>query len=404
MYREGPNGDSGGPRAPRGRASHRRRRSPGARAALWLSAPLLVAVVAVLVVACNSTTPTAKRTASTSSSTAPPTTVAAATCPLSGEPAPNGQVPALPALAVKVDNYPDARPQSGLDKADIVFEEPVEGGITRYVAVFQCQQASLVGPVRSARNIDIGILSPFGAPLLVHVGGIDPVIANIDATAIVNEDLGNHGSIIQTVPGRVAPYATYASTQDMWGLDPTNTTPPKPIFTYSNTVPAGTAVTGVAIPFSDTSNVVWQYDPTSKTFLRFYQTQPDMLADNVQNAASNIVVMTVQVTYGPWLENDEGGLEVQAQLANTSGPLEVYRDGVEITGTWSRGDITQPTQLTNSQGQPIALQPGQTWVELVPSTVTVTPTLAPNTTTTAPPPPTTAPKKTTTTTAPKKKS
>ena len=68
-------------------------------------------------------------------------------------------------MAVKIDNYPAGRPQSGLDKADIIFEEPVEGGITRYAAVFQCQDAPLIGPVRSARNIDIGILGQLGQPV-----------------------------------------------------------------------------------------------------------------------------------------------------------------------------------------------------------------------------------------------
>ena len=85
-------------------------------------------------------------------------------------------------MAVKIDNYPAGRPQSGLDKADIIFEEPVEGGITRFAAVFQCQDAALIGPVRSARNIDIGILGQLGNPLLAHVGGINPVIANINAS------------------------------------------------------------------------------------------------------------------------------------------------------------------------------------------------------------------------------
>ena len=103
---------------------------------------------------------------------APPTTTTsttaaatdAATCPLTGSPVPGGgPVPQRPALPVKVTNYATARAQTGLNKADIVFEEPVEGGITRFVAVFQCQDASLVGPIRSARNIDIGILGQFGA-------------------------------------------------------------------------------------------------------------------------------------------------------------------------------------------------------------------------------------------------
>ena len=128
----------------------------------------------------------AKVKPTTTTTTAPPPA-----CPLTGEPAPGGSVPQRPAMAVKIDNYPAGRPQSGLDKADIIFEEPVEGGITRFAAVFQCQNAALIGPVRSARNIDIGILGQLGNPLLAHVGGIDPVIANIDASPIVNVDIGD---------------------------------------------------------------------------------------------------------------------------------------------------------------------------------------------------------------------
>ena len=99
-----------------------------------------------MVSACSSATPARKVAAPTTTKpTAKP--AATATCPLTGQPVPGGgPVPQRPALAVKVDNYPAARPQSGLDKADVIYEEPVEGGITRYAAVFQCQEATLVGP------------------------------------------------------------------------------------------------------------------------------------------------------------------------------------------------------------------------------------------------------------------
>ena len=123
----------------------------------------------------------AKPKKTTTTTTAAP----APACPLTGVPAPAGSVPQRPAMAVKIDNYPAGRPQSGLDKADIIFEEPVEGGITRFAAVFQCQDSALIGPVRSARNIDIGILGQLGSPLLAHVGGINPVLANINASPIV---------------------------------------------------------------------------------------------------------------------------------------------------------------------------------------------------------------------------
>ena len=312
---------------------------------------------------------------------APPPTTASTTppelCPLTGLPAPGGTVPRRPAMAVKVDNYPAARPQSGLDKADIVYEEPVEGGITRYAAVFQCQNAALIGPVRSARNVDVGILGQFGSPLLAHVGGINPVIANIDASPIVNVDIGASNSLMIHPAGKVPPDSDYTSTAIVYGTHPTMTTPPQPVFAYSSTVPAGgSPVSTVNIDFSGTSNVTWKWSPTTKTFLRYYNgTTPDLLADGVQNAAANVVVQYVQISYGPWLENSGGGLEVQSDLyPNASGTAVVYRNGVAIQGTWHRTTLGSPTQFVNADGAPISMQPGQTWVELVPSSIIATTT------------------------------
>jgi len=307
------------------------------------------------------------------------TTAAPAICPLTGAPVPGGgPVPSRPALAVKVDNYPAARPQSGIDKADDVFEEPVEGGITRLAVVFQCAEAPLVGPIRSARNIDIGILGQLGEPLLAHVGGIAPVLGNIARSPIINVDLGNYGSIIQHLPGRYAPYNTYASTDAMWGVKANDTTVPSPLFNYSTAIPAGTPVSAVYIPFSGSSNVVWHYNASTGTFQRYYGMTPDTLANGVQNQAANVVVQFVHLTYGPWLENSEGGLEVQANLyQGANGSAQIYRDGSEITGTWQRNGLGATTQFVGAQGQPIMLRPGRTWIELVPDTVRVTPVPVP---------------------------
>src|ERR1700735_1548218 len=188
----------------------------------------------------------AKPTTTTTTAVQPP-------CPLTGEPAPNGTVPQRPAMAVKIDNYPAGRPQSGLDKADIIFEEPVEGGITRFAAVFQCQSSALIGPVRSARNIDIGILGQLGSPLLAHVGGINPVLPNINASPIVNVDIGSSQSLMIHPPGHVAPDSDYTSTAIVYGTPPTMPPPPQPLFTYSDDTPAGgTAISSVNIDFSGT--------------------------------------------------------------------------------------------------------------------------------------------------------
>jgi hypothetical protein len=308
----------------------------------------------------------------TTTSTAPPPA-----CPLTGQPAPSGAVPQRPAMAVKIDNYPAGRPQSGLDKADIVFEEPVEGGITRFAAVFQCQDAALIGPVRSARNIDIGILGQLGTPLLAHVGGINPVIANINASPVVNVDIGNSQSLMIHPPGHVAPDSDYTSTAIVYGTHPTMTTPPQPLFAYSTTTPpGGTAISSVNINFSGTSNVTWKWNKATDTFLRYYNgTTPDMLADNVQNQAANVVVQYVQISYGPWLENDQGGKEVQADLyPDASGAAVIYRNGYAIPGTWHRSTLGSPTQFVNAFGVTIPMQPGQTWVELVPNNIMATTT------------------------------
>ena len=356
---------------------------------LGSAAMLVVAGLVALMVTSGSSPSAASRppaSAPPPSVAPPPSSTVPATCPLTGTPPPGGTVPARPALGVKIGNYPDDRPSAGLNQADIVFEEPVEGAITRLVAVFQCQSPGLVGDLRSARQPDVGILSQLSKPLFVHAGGIQPVIALLQTANIIDENLlngGNSSAIIQQ-PGRSAPYSTFTNTATVWGLNPGATTPPAPIFTYTTAPPAG-SVAGSGgsahIPFSSTSDVTWTWNPAANNYLRSYAPGPDKLVDGSQSAANNVVIMTVQTSNGPWLENSEGGLEVQIPDTG-SGPLVVLRNGVALTGTWTRTSITQPATLTTAGGTPITLQPGNTWEELVPAGIAVT---------TAPGPPTALP-------------
>jgi len=340
-----------------------RRRS---RTKAWLVA--LISTVAVLVAAGLSLALTA-RTKSIRTE---------ATCPLSGLPAPKGEVPERPALAIKVDNYPAARPQSGLDKADVVFEEPVEGGITRLVAVFQCQEASLVGPIRSARAVDASILDQLNRPLFVHVGGIPPVLSLISEADLLDEDLPATGSIVQNPPGRHPPYDTYVSTAAAWALQPGDTTTPAPIFTYATTHPLGTPVGSIHIPYSQTSDITWNWDPDTKRWVLSYSGTPATVANDARIAVPNVVVQVVHVSYGPWVEDAQGDLELQARLTG-SGSLMVFRNGVEVTGTWQRSSLESPTRLVAPNGSTIDLQPGETWVELVPNSIDVTVTASSST-------------------------
>jgi Protein of unknown function (DUF3048) N-terminal domain/Protein of unknown function (DUF3048) C-terminal domain len=335
----------------------------------------LAAGSAVLLGACGS---------SPSTGTTPTTTVKpVARCPLTGTAAPGGAIPGRPALAMKVDNVQYgpvtnpplyARPQSGLQDADVVFEEQVEGSITRYAAVFQCREAPLVGNIRSARQVDIGILSELDSPLLVHVGGIVPVLANIDHSTLVNVDLGNYPHAQINPPNRVPPYDDFTTTKSIWSLYRTRRTPPAPIFTFSAQPLGGRPVTQVHLDWSITSDIYWRWSRSTGTWLRYYDNgdggapkiQPDLLQDGVQNQAQNVVVQVVHITYGPWLENFEGGLEAQAKIAFNSGKAYIFRNGRMIVGTWSHGPLTSPTVFTDAQHKVIPLAPGRTWVEVYP--------------------------------------
>ena len=351
-----------------------------------LGAAVVVLIGVVLALTLGHASP-AKKAAATTTTTHPAAGVA--TCPLTGTPAPGGTVPARPALAVKIGNYTADRPSAGLNQADVVFEEPVEGTYTRLVAVFQCHSATLVGDLRSARQPDVAILSQLSNPIFLHAGGIDPVLALLADAPIQDQNIlkGGYGSVTINPSGRYAPYATFTSTTPAWALVPGDTTPPAPIFTYSPTPPAGSVAgsgASVHVPFSSTSDVTWTWSAATGTYLRSYSGVPDKLLDGSQTAAANVVVLTVPTNTGPWLENNEGGYEVEVTATGT-GPVVVLRDGVAITGTWTRSSLTQPATLKTANGTPITLQPGNTWEELAPQGVAVTTTAAPATTMAAAP-------------------
>jgi hypothetical protein len=358
---------------------------------------LAIVTSAILLSACGSSP---KKSSTSTTSTTSTTTAPQALCPLTGLPAPGGVVPQRPAIAIKIDNYSlgptpaEARPQSGLNYADDIFEEQVEGSITRYAAVFQCQNATgLVGPVRSARWTDIQMLSEFGHPIFVHVGGINQVLALVEQSPLVNLDLIDNPQLETEPPGRHAPYDTYTTTQQIWAAEKSLTTPPSPIFTYSTIVPAGESVTQIHLDWSGTSDIYWRWDATTGTWMRFYNVgsesdpdiEPDVLTDGVQNQAQNVIVQQVNITYGPWVENSEGGLEAESHIIDNSGKAYVFRNGKMIVGTWTAGPSGTPTKFVDQAGGVIALQPGRTWVELYPNvdSVVVTPLTPPTTTTTS---------------------
>jgi hypothetical protein len=314
-------------------------------------------------------------------STSPTTAVrkkkaaAQATCPLTGLPAPGRRVPARPALAVKVENLPEARPQYGLSSADVVYEEPVEGGITRFIVIYQCHDASRIEPIRSGRLIDPDIVQQYGAhPLFAYAGAIQPVVTKVDASPLI--DVGIYRAPLSAYwrdPNRYGPHNLISSTAVLYAAGRAQNAPkaaPKPVFRFGAMPPHSAAASvNIANPSSD---VTWTWQPQAADWLRSYVgAGAATMGEGGDITTTNIVVMTVVMYPSPYVEDATGIHENELTLTG-SGPVQVFRDGSVITGTWKRSTLSHTTELLTASGKPITLTPGQTWVELVPTTIPVT--------------------------------
>jgi Protein of unknown function (DUF3048) N-terminal domain/Protein of unknown function (DUF3048) C-terminal domain len=350
---------------------------PGARR---VTAVLAASAALALVAGCGHPEHDAAPPPSTTTTTVAPTTTTARpipVCPLTHTPAPEGKVPQRAALAVKVENLPQARPQYGLDQADIVFEEPVEGGITRFIAVYQCQEADRIEPVRSARFVDPDILEPLGKILFAYSGAITPVVDVIDSSTSLLQDVGYNAapSAYSVDFARVAPHNLQTSTRALYAaakkLGYAVKKVPPPYFAYGRLPAGGKQVSAVHINFPlDVTS--WTWGPQTGRWVRSYSdTGPAVQGDNVVISAANVVIMHVVEYPTPYVEDSTGAHEDQLVLTG-SGPAWILRNGVELTGTWKRPSLSQPAIFEEADGTTITLTPGNTWEELVPDTSTVT--------------------------------
>lgn len=287
-------------------------------------------------------------------------------CPLTGQPAEDESLVDRRVLAVKIENSPEARPQMGLAEADIVYEEEAEGGITRFIALYQCHDADRVGPIRSARPVDPLVLQQYGDPLFVHAGSVQAVVRAIDEAGIEMINCNFEEKTCPRDESREAPHDIFTSTDALRDFSDDAGTAPDPVFTFDEDLPDG-ARRGreVHLDFSPTSDVFWRYRNNKDVYIRFHGDEPHRLEDGSQVAATNVVVMlvdreTTRIT-------DAAGNPVPTFDVVGAGDLLVFRNGKVIEGEWRRESEEDPTELRDKKGDEIALAPGTTWVELFPS-------------------------------------
>src|SRR5665213_2378732 len=235
---------------------------------------LLVIVVVVVIAAIGglafilvhktTTTPTTPTTASTTTTTLP----TYPTAPLTGLPDPSGLSVKRPALTVKIENTPQALPQWGVDQADVVYEEIVNGGITRLAAVFNSQAPAKVGPVRSVRPTDTQVVFPLGG-IFAFSGGAPYAITSISTAPVKLVDESSAGTAMFRDNALQAPHNLFAVASALFAFKGTPTPPPA-LFSYrkSTEKPVGSKVARFVVPFPSIYAVTWTWNAATTSWDR----------------------------------------------------------------------------------------------------------------------------------------
>ena len=283
-------------------------------------------------------------------------------------------------LAFKIDNNINARPQSGLQEADAVFELLVEGGMTRFLALFLDKSSTYLGPIRSARPTDPTVIRPFGGTLVVSgaTGGLIPTIRQSGVPVL--EESGAPSMF--RIANRNAPHNLYADTELVRGvvndkgyyfLQPG----PEPLYDFGNDQTNWTdGAARVTIKYSEFTTVIWKLGDSN--YERFivdgYAPNKEAVAHNFISQDGNytdiLKTETVVVIQGP-LYNDEN-TTLPSILTVGVGPVTIFHDGNVIEGTWRRNDIQETFTFTDLQQNPIFVPPSSQWIHIVPTDGVIT--------------------------------
>jgi hypothetical protein len=278
-----------------------------------------------------------------------------------------------PALVVKIDNAAAARPQMGLNEADVVFEEMVEGGITRFAAIFHSRQSDPVGPVRSARSTDVAVLSPLNYPLFSYSGANDVFKEYVRQAPLVDVGVENHPSKYHRDGGRKSPNNLFSSTQGLFSLARPDAPGPPALFAYR---PAGERPTGegkVAVARAASewkkggtarTTVSYDWDAGSGSWARIQNNVLHTDAAGRKIAPTNVIFQFV--TYHNTGLVDSSGTEVPEADVVGEGDAWILTGGYLIPARWSKRSKMEITKYVDSSGRDVLLHPGSTWVELIP--------------------------------------
>jgi hypothetical protein len=267
-------------------------------------------------------------------------------------------------LAVMIDNHPDARPEAGLSQASVVYEAPVEGGITRYMALFKATDTvAKVGPVRSARPYFLDWASEYGNAPYWHCGGSPAALSLLKEYKMWDVDQFFYDRYFWRSEAKVAPHNLYTDSDNWQKLIAGSTKEAKSWkgWVFNSDIPTATSsdVLQIQIKFDTYYGIGWNFDKESGYYVRSLNGKEQ--ADEAGQAilADNVIVQEVDTE----VIDEEGRREVTTV---GQGAARVLRDGKMIRGYWTKEKRTSRTRFFTNDGKEISLKPGKIWIEVVP--------------------------------------
>jgi len=264
-------------------------------------------------------------------------------------------------LAVKIDNIVNARPQTGLTHADIVYVLPVEGGLSRFLAIFSSDYPRVTGPVRSAREDDLEVLRQFGRPAFAYSGATATLLPYIHRTARIVDLYSGITRGYYRDNSRVAPYNLYAHTRQLLRQAPHASKARDIGFRFGPPPPGGKATRSESASYPAAS-FTFTWSAAKHRWLVSIDGARAVTTDGGRLSPATVVIQHTTVRTSRFLEY--GKPPPYAESVG-SGTAVVLRDGKAWTTHWSRPSANGGTTFTTASGQRMTFAPGQVWILLV---------------------------------------
>ena len=289
-------------------------------------------------------------------------------CALTGEEPSDEALAERPAVAVKIENNPSAYPLSGLDKAEVVYEELVEGGFTRFMALYHCTDTRTAGPVRSARAVDPEIMGAV-TRILGAAGGNSFVRDELTEADIVLIDENAAGTAMRREerPGISLEHTLYADTNKLrkLGVKEFEEAPPEKIFEFGDLPSGGKPASSVTVNFTEGGRTVeWRFE--NGRYARFDE-GAELPLESGRVLADNVIIEIHTISFAKGVVDVAGTSSVVIDDPTGTGKALLFRDGKVFIGTWERDSVDVPMTFTTKSGDSMMLAKGKTWIELIPN-------------------------------------